>query len=205
MWVGSSVALPRVLLFWIRGGVVLLNDKERIDNALVDLARTIELPPYEGVDVAWVSLIKVANIFPGSSEHRRLEYLLELVSTEALIVVLDSESVDKLLTLDPPLESVLATPHERLDPRRTAEALQVIRDQRKVDPKAAAFSLAYVLKRIRNRRAHGFKTPSGPRDNEILLASVQILRDLCNAAAAAAQQSLRLPEDCGGDQGTGQD
>jgi len=46
-------------------------------------------------------------------------------------------------------------------------------------------ALGYVLKAIRNKREHGFKTRHGPRDAEILRAARQLLDRLCRAALDA--------------------
>jgi hypothetical protein len=42
--------------------------------------------------------------------------------------------------------------------------------------------LGEILKRVRNRRAHGFKSRHGPRDSEILRASRWLLWVMCQGA-----------------------
>ena len=160
-------------------------DEDRLQAGVEDLNRTFTLPPYEGFEVAWVALIKLANLLEGSSEHKRLEALLDRLSEDVVQSLLAGPAVDELLSLDPPLETILADPHERLDAERTAQELGAARTLRRSDPKEALRNLTYVLKRFRNRRAHGFKTPSGPRDREILAAGVRIARDVGAAAAEA--------------------
>jgi hypothetical protein len=83
------------------------------------------------------------------------------------------------------LESILSATHERLDKDRTARELETVRAKREADPKEALLSLANVLKRVRNRRAHGFKTPDGPHDGEILAASADVLQNLGEIAVSA--------------------
>ena len=160
-------------------------EKDQLDSAVADLARTLTLPAYEGFDVAWVAVIKLANTLDGPSEHKRLEELLGLLEEDTVRGMLVSPAVDTLLGIDPPLESILADPYERLDSEKTAGELDAVRSLREKNPKEALRNLTLVLKRVRNRRAHGFKTPEGPRDKEILSAAVKIARDVGGAAAEA--------------------
>jgi|SRR6516165_8451562 hypothetical protein len=150
-----------------------------------ELARSRGLPAYEAVDVAWVAVVKAANLLSAKSEHERMLALLDRLSENDLRSILQRPSVDALLNLKPPLESVLTARFERLDEQRTATELVIVRTKRNSEPKEALLSLADILKRIRNRRAHGFKTTDGPRDGEILGASADILQNLGEMAVAA--------------------
>jgi hypothetical protein len=150
-----------------------------------ELARSRGLPAYEAVDVAWVAVIKAANLLPGNSEHDRMLALLNRLPEAPLIAVLRSDAVNALLNLDPPLESLLTARHERIDKDRTARELALVRTKRDTEPREALHNLASVLKRVRNRRAHGFKTPAGPRDTEILAATASILQKIGDLAADA--------------------
>jgi hypothetical protein len=157
-----------------------------LDIARAELARSEELSDYEAVDVAWVSMIKAANTRPEPNEHKRLVALLEQANVDVVREVLHHPKVDVLLNLDPPLESILTSQHERLDLERTTAEMTEVREGREQNPKAALRSLAEILKRIRNRRAHGFKTPYAPRDQEILGAAAPVLRAMARAAIDAA-------------------
>ena len=64
----------------------------------------------------------------------------------------------------------------------------MLRRYRTEDPQKAVSALGAILKRIRNKRVHGFKTRFGLRDSEILGAVVPLLRRLC-------ELSLRVVED----------
>jgi hypothetical protein len=154
-----------------------------LDSALADLNRTFGLDVYEAVDVAWTSVVKIANVFPGSSEHARFLEMLNRLSEESVRYILHQQAVDALLNLQPPLETILSYRHERLYAERTARELEVVRHNRDTDPKLALHNLAEVLKRIRNRRAHGFKTPKRARDNEILDSATRILQLIGVSAA----------------------
>ena len=143
--------------------------------------------PYEAVDVLWVALVKVANTYEGSEEHPRMLALVESMPREKIRQVLQLPAVDELLNLDPPLETVLADRHERLYPEATEEAIKTIQSKRDEDPKTALIALGEVLKRIRNKRAHGFKTRKGPRDAEILSATKSILLAFYQAAVDHCQ------------------
>jgi hypothetical protein len=165
----------------------MLTREAQLEAAWAELKRSYSLSPYEAADVAWVAIIKLANLLPGASEHKRLLALVDRLPTERVRTILALEGVDVLLNLDPPLESVPSMAHERLDPTRTAQELAVVRKHRVNDSKVALVNLAEVLKRVRNRRAHAFKTTSGPRDYEILSAAATILQALGQAAAEAVQ------------------
>jgi len=162
-------------------------DLNQLESALSDLERAKSLNPYEAVDVAWVAVIKIANLLPGDSEHHRLKQLLEKLPDNQIKILLKNHAVEELLNLDPPLESLVYHKYERINFERTKNELEIVKLERERNPKVALEKLAHVLKRIRNRRAHGFKTPDGPRDQQILSATVQILQELGQIAV----ESLR--------------
>lgn len=161
----------------------MLDRQGQLEAAQAELRRSYGLSPYEAVDVAWVAVIKLANLFPGPSEHARLLALVESLPLDRIRVILSHEAVDTLLNIDPPLESVVSTPHERLDLKRTIHQVAVVRNRRDTEPTVALVNLAEILKRIRNRRAHGFKTPDGPRDQEILSAAASLLQAVGQAVS----------------------
>jgi hypothetical protein len=147
-----------------------------------ELKRSHDLPPYEAADVTWLAVIKLANLLPGDSEYKRLIALLDSLPSERIQTILSHQAVDTLLNLAPPLESVLNMPHERLDKTRTAQEMGIIRKCRNAEPKCALKNLVKILKRVRNRRAHGFKTPNGSRDQQILSSVASLLRAIGEAA-----------------------
>jgi hypothetical protein len=163
----------------------VLNVESQIKASDQDLERSRALSEYEAVDVVWVAIIRIANLEDGQSEHKRLLVLLDLLPAAAASDVVTSQGTEVLLNLDPPLEPIRSFVHERLDVQRTANELAAVRALRATDPKGALARLAETLKRIRNRRAHGFKTPDGPRDQVILGATADILRRVCSLAPAA--------------------
>ena len=163
---------------------------KQLETIKAELVRSRSLPAYEAVDVAWVAVVKAANLLSDDFEHYRLLALLDRLPDNRIRLILQHKSVDALLNLDPPLESVLSAPsYERLNVTRTARELFVVRDQRENAPKEALLNLAEVLKRVRNRRAHGFKTPDGPRNKVILEASAHILRNLGETGVDALSSS----------------
>jgi hypothetical protein len=58
----------------------LLAHLKRISS---ELARSRGLAPYEAVDVAWVAVVKTANLLPGNSEHERMLALLNRLSEDS--------------------------------------------------------------------------------------------------------------------------
>jgi hypothetical protein len=161
---------------------MMLNEDDQVKAASRDLERSSTFSDYEAVDVLWVAIIRVANLEDAQSEHKRFLALLDRLPAAEIAGLLAAPSVDALLDLDPPLESIRSFVHERLDVQRTADELASVRDNRASEPKVALASLAETLKRIRNRRAHGFKTPDGPRDQVVLGAATDILRKVCGLA-----------------------
>lgn len=151
------------------------------DTILADIRAAGELPDYEAVEVLWVALVKLANRLPGANEHKRMLALLDKIAPDTLACLLKAPAVESLLGLDPPLETLLAESHERLASDETAAAVQRVRTLRDTDPKDAMLALGEILKRIRNKRAHGFKARNRPRDQEVLCAARAILVALCTA------------------------
>ncbi len=160
----------------------VLSTAKQIEGVKAELARSYGLSPYEAIDAAWLSLLKAANLCPGGDEIERMAALLQRMPLDGIRPILLCAAVDALLNLNPPLESLLTVPHEEIDPARTARQLDVVRAQRETAPHEALTKLVRVLRRVRNRRMHGFKTPDGPRDQEILTAATDILQQLGTVA-----------------------
>ena len=157
---------------------------DNLQNIRRDIEEADQSSDYVAVDLLWVALLKRANEMLGTKEHKRMLALVNTIPLEKQREILHHPAVDSLLNLDPPLESVLANPHEHLDPEKTAEALIKVRTFRDSNPSLALSKLGEILKRIRNKRAHGFKTPKGNRDSQILGAARQILRELCRVVVS---------------------
>ena len=158
-------------------------NREQIDLIVEDMIKATMLSDYEAVDVFWVALIKFSNLLPDSIEHKRMLNLLNQLSIESLNYIVSDLSVDELLKLEPPLETVLVNPNERLCSEKTKQAISNFYACRENKPIEAVLSLGEILKRIRNKRAHGFKTRSGPRDQVILKATRSILKRMCETVA----------------------
>ena len=152
------------------------------EDIRTDLKAAEQLSDYEAVEVLWVALVKAANCMLGASEHQRMIGLVGRMPAASVKEVLHHPAVESLLSLDPPLETMLVDPSERLYPEDTTRALDQIRTQRDRNVSEALLGLGEILKRIRNKRAHGFKTRSGPRDREILGAARSLLLRLCELA-----------------------
>jgi hypothetical protein len=164
---------------------------EKIKDIRADLAASADLSDYDAVDVLWVALTKLANLNAGRNEHSRMVKLVSEMPIEMIRQIMDDSAVDVLLDLDPPLESVLADPHERLDAERTAQELARVRARRRSEPREGCVMLGEVLKRVRNRRAHGFKSRCGPRDSEILGASRRLLWIMCRGALEGVMRDAK--------------
>ena len=114
-----------------------------LDSAIAELNRTVGLPVYEAFDVAWVAVLKIANLLPGAEERDRLRALLDRIPDDSIRSILHSQEVDTLLNLDPPLETILSYRHERLQANKTAQELELVRLHRDDDPKLAVVSHGY--------------------------------------------------------------
>ena len=158
-------------------------NREQIDLIVEDMIKATMLSDYEAVDVFWVALIKFSNLLQDSIEHKRMLNLLNQLSIESLNYIISDPAIDELLKLEPPLETVLVNPHEHLYSEETKQAISNFYACRENKPIESVFSLGEVLKRIRNKRAHGFKTRSGPRDQIILRATRSILQRMCETVA----------------------
>ncbi len=163
------------------GNKVILEimDKEKI---LTEIISTQSLSDYEAAVVLWDTLTKVVNLTKDEDkskpEHdrQRLESLVEKFSEDEMKRLLKDASVDSLVFLDPPLETILTGPEETSDEVSTMRAIGTLRSSRDSDPKEALINLVRVLERI---CAHGLKERPVPFDKEILTLTRKILYLLC--------------------------
>ena len=152
-------------------------EKEQI---LSEIVSTQSLPDYEAVDVLWGLLVKAANLVDGIDEWQRTLSLFERIPEEDVKRLLKDASVDSLVFMDPPLETVLAGTGEKPDEDSTMRIIGKLRSSRDSDPRDALINLWEVLKRIRDKYANGFKM--GPPDKEILSSARKVLYLLCITA-----------------------
>jgi hypothetical protein len=164
-------------------GIEKLVNRREFDLIVEDMIKALSLPDYEAVEVLWVALTKFANLLPETSEHKRMLNLVSQLSIKSLNYIVSDPSIDELLKMDPPLETILANPHERLCLEETKQAINNFYVCRGDKPLESVLSLGEILKRIRNKRAHGFKTRSGPRDQVILKTARSVLQRMCDTIA----------------------
>jgi len=158
--------------------------KLTIEQIGAEVRRAEVLPFYEAVSELWVCLVKFANVLPtAGEEHEQVCALLRKFDRETARNLMANGAVDRLLDLDPPLETVLAHPRERLQLQQAARELERIRMRRASDAKGALMAVLEILQRVRDKKMHGFKTPKGPRDQEILEPASSLLLELCRAAS----------------------
>lgn len=174
------------------GEMRLAVTQDRVRAAISEMAGEMKgsqaLNDYEAVDILWVCLLKLANLCSGNNEHERVLSLVDKLQIEQIAELMNSASVEDLLRLDPPLKTVLANPYERLAAEDTAAALERVRRLREGDPRGALHAFGDILKRIRNKRAHGFKSAKGPRDQQILYAARTFLAAFCAAGIRAMER-----------------
>jgi len=154
-------------------------EKEKI---LTEIISTQSLPDYEASDVLWATLTTVVNTMENAgeseSEHdrQRLESLIDKFSEDEMKRLLKDVSVDSLVFLDPPLETILTGPEGTPDEVSTMRAIGTLRSSRDSDPKDALMNLVEILEKI---HAHGLKDASVPFGKEILSLTRNILYLLC--------------------------
>ncbi|MGR3173115.1 MAG: hypothetical protein ACUZ8N_00760 [Candidatus Scalindua sp.] len=149
------------------------------EQILTEIISTQSLPDYEAFDTLWAAMTKAANLVQGESECQRMESLFERLSKEEIKRLLKDGSVDSLIFLDPPLETVIVDPDEKPVEDSTMRIIAKVRSSRDSDPGEALINLVEILGRINDTCVHGLKTESGSRDNEILSSARKILYLLC--------------------------
>ena len=154
-------------------------EKETILNEIIS---TQSLPDYEAAEILWTTLTKVVNLtqedvksVPGHDQHE-LESLLDKFSEDEMKRLLKNVSVDSLVFLDPPLETVFTGIEGIADEVSTMRAIGTLRSSRDSDPKDALINLVRVLEII---CVHVLKEDTVPFDKQILSLTRKILYLLC--------------------------
>ncbi len=169
------------------GNKVILGFKDKVENMekdtiLTKIISTQSLTDYEATNVLWTTLATVVNVTIESGksipeqDRQRLESLVEKFSEDEMKRLLKNISVDSLVFLDPPLETVLTGPEGTADEISTMRAIGTLRSSRDSDPKEAFINLVKVLEMICTQ---GLKKRSVPFDKEILSLTRKILYLLC--------------------------
>ncbi len=152
------------------------------ETILTEIISTQSLPDYEATDVLWTRLTKIVNLTQDAGksvpEHDRqeLESLIDKFSEDEMKRLLKNVSVDSLVFLDPPLETVLTGVEGTADEVSTMRAIGTLRSSRDSDPKEALINLVRVLEII---CAHVLKEDTMPFDKGILSLTRKILYLLC--------------------------
>ena len=150
------------------------------EELITEIISTQSLSDCEAADVLWTTLTKVVTITKDASrsgqEHQILGPLIEKCSEDEMKRLLKDISVDSLVFLDPPLETILTGSKETPDEVSTMRAIGTLRSSRDSEPKEALINLVRVLERI---CASGLKNGPVPYDKEILLLTRKILYLFC--------------------------
>lgn len=152
------------------------------ETILTEIISTQSLPDYEAADVLWTTLTNVVNVTKEADkstpeyDRQRLESLIEKFSENEMKRLLKDVSVDSLVFLDPPLETILTDPEGAPDEVSTMRAIGTLRSSRDSEPKEAFVNLIRILERIYD---HGFKEGPASFDKEILSSTRKILYLLC--------------------------
>jgi hypothetical protein len=170
-----------------------------IDQVRGELEAAARLDPYTGFEQAYVCLVKLSlnrpdtedfkYRSPASKEARRLHTMVAKLLLAQMKEILSLPQVDELLTLDPPLEAYCSHEKEEMNEADVQQAIATIRSKRNSSSEDALESLLLILKNIRNKREHGFKSAKGPRDQEILTPAQVIVVALAKACLTPRQPS----------------
>jgi len=152
-----------------------------------EIKKAKSLSDAEAVEVLWTALTNMAALRDERKEEQGVLKLLDAIQEEDVRPLLGLGAVETLIYLDPPLETILAGPHEGDEPVRIEKAVGYVRSSRGSDPRKALRSLGEVLAGIRHKKAEGLQTPSGPMDDAILSAARAILAALCERALKIIQ------------------
>ena len=163
------------------GNKVILGAEDMEKEAtLTEIISTQSLPDHEAADVLWTTLTTVVNITKQDGKSipkhdlQELESLIEKFSEDEMKRLLKDQSVDSLVFLDPPLETVLTGGN--VDEVSTMRAIGTLRSSRDSDPKEALINLVRVLEVICTL---DFKERPVPFDKGILTLTRKILYLLC--------------------------
>jgi hypothetical protein len=152
------------------------------ETILTEIISTQSLSDYEATNILWTTLAVVINVAKETvnnvPEQDRQEWqsLIEKFSEDEMKRLLKDQSVDSLVFLDPPLETVLTGPEGTADEVSTMRAVGTLRSSRDSDPKDALINLIRVLKTICTQ---GLTEGTFPFDKEILSLTRKILYLLC--------------------------
>ncbi len=154
-------------------------EKETILNEIIS---TQSIPDYEAADILWMTLTNFVNVTKEDNKNtpgqdpKGLESFIEKFSEDEMRRLLKNISVDSLVFLDPPLETVLTDPEGTADEVSTMRAIGTLRSSRDSDPKEALINLVKVLERI---CTHNLKEKPMISYKEILSLTRKILYLLC--------------------------
>ena len=147
------------------------------EHILSEIISTQSRPDYEAFETMWLAMTKIAGVVTGVYEidRQRMESLFAKISEEEIKRLLNDRSVDSLIFLEPPLETLLADPEEKPEENSIMRIIAKLRSSRDSDFREALANLGEVLKRIRERLHHDFKKESGCGDHEVLSSARKIL------------------------------
>ena len=149
------------------------------EQVLSEIVSTQSLPDYEAFDALWAAMTKAVNLLQGESDRQRRGSLFEKLSEEEIKRLLKDGSMNSLIFLDPPLETVLTDPDEKPGEDSVMRIIGKVRSSRDSDPREALINLVEILGRIRDKLAHGFRIESESGENEILSSARKILYLIC--------------------------
>ncbi len=155
-------------------------EKEKI---LSNIESAVSLSDHEAVTVLWTALTKAADLIKdageGKNSMQRITLLVKKLSERQIKTLLKNTSVDSLVFLDPPLETILTDPEGTPDEDSTMRAIGKLRSSRDSDPEESLINLVRILEKI---HSHVSQSEPIPHEKEILSITFKILYLLCMLA-----------------------
>jgi hypothetical protein len=147
------------------------------EHTLSEIISTQALNDYEAVDALWKALTKVVGLMSGVDEIdlQSLDMLSDRFTEEEMNRLLKDGSVDSLIFLDPPLETLLTDPEGESDDDSSMRIIAKLRSSRDSDFREAFVNLGTLLKRICHELPRSFKGELGDGIQEVLLSARKIL------------------------------
>ena len=83
-----------------------------LDTVRHEIGEATSQSDYTAVNTLWLALVKLANLEDQEKEKLRLEALVERIPVDVIRTIVEADDTDALLSLEPPLETVLSHRHE---------------------------------------------------------------------------------------------
>src|SRR5206468_1825652 len=121
---------------------------EALGKAMISLRDEVEHAAksrdYDAVEQFWNLLVRASDERKEKEEFARVKALVAILPAEVIKEWISKKGVDDLLSLRPPLETMLVSQHEGLQSEDAAREMETIRQYRSSDPNVACAALLSI-------------------------------------------------------------